>query len=282
MCIRDRITRCRCLSDATRELSRNDYAIALAHVNLQDPTGLSTVYEIINAAGDAAVAVLYEGDRIDIAQKTLEMGAQDCVPTSAIDSNALERVIQYAITRKGREKSLTAKGYFDSLTGLGNRTLLYDRWQRCQSRAKRASRKSGVLVIDVDNFKQLNDTHGPHTGDVLLQDLSARMKSVVRDTDVVARLGGDEFVLVLENIRTKNEIDVVRDALMVESEYSFHYDGEKITYALSIGGALSDPKDREDLMSVLRRADEEMYEFKTKRKTTDKHPAQTKPDRLRA
>lgn len=271
------VKRCKFLVEAVRELSRTDYATALISLNPPDSAGLNTLFEIIAIAGDASVIVIGDDDHLETALKSLEMGAQDFIPRNAIDAPSLERVLQYGIRRKQKEKRLTAKAYSDTLTGLGNRSLLYERWRRCLSRALRAKRKTGVLVIDVDNFKQINDAHGHHAGDLLLQDLSARIKTSVRDTDVVARLGGDEFVIVLENICSKGEIDAVRNTLMDETNYTFLYDGVEISYEVSIGGTISDPAEKEDLMFAMRRADQEMYENKSIRKQTNDHLSKRLP-----
>ncbi len=256
------VQRCKLLSEACKELSRGEFVAVLTDMNLPDSSGLDTVREIHQANPETPVIVLTGTDDTNIAVAALGIGAQDYLPKTALDSRALERVIQYAVSRKKKENDLTTKAYYDSLTGLGNRALLYERWRRGLSRSLRAARQVGVLVVDVDNFKSVNDTHGHEAGDLLLMHLSARLKACVRDTDIVARLGGDEFVIVLENVRSKKEVDGVRDKLMHNVSYALAANGKKISYTVSIGSAVVDPQAEEDLLLAMRAADAEMYEYK--------------------
>ncbi len=260
------VQRCSLLTEACKHLSRGDFLAVLVDMNLPDSTGLHTVREINKAGPDAPIIVLTGTDDADIAIAALGIGAQDYLPKTALDSCALERSIQYAVSRKEKEVDLTAKAFHDSLTGLGNRALLYDRWRRGLSRSRRAERKVGVLVVDVDDFKSVNDTHGHEAGDTLLMHLSAKLKKCVRSTDIVARLGGDEFVIVLENVRSKQEVEIVRDKLMSGVNYTTSANNKKIGYTVSIGSAIIDPQAEEDLMQAMRVADAEMYENKARGK----------------
>ncbi|MEM8771251.1 MAG: GGDEF domain-containing response regulator [Pseudomonadota bacterium] len=258
------VKRCKFLSEAQTQLSRAEYLVALIDMNVPDSSGLDTVRTILQSNPATPVVVLTGTDDTDVAVTALGLGVQDYLPKSSLDSRSLERVIQYSIRRKAKENDLTAKAYYDALTGLGNRALLYDRWRRSLARSKRAHCNIGALVVDVDKFKEVNDNFGHDAGDHLLMHLSARLKSSVRDTDIVARLGGDEFVLILESIKDKSEVDAVRDKLMGEVSCCTAPSGKEIPYTISIGGAVGDPQTHEDLMEVLRCADAEMYEFKAK------------------
>ena len=261
------VHRCKFLSEACKHLSRGEFLAVLVDLNLPDSNGLETVREIHQASPEAPIIVLTGTDDTDVAIAALGIGAQDYLPKTALDSRALERVIQYAISRKQKESELTAKAYYDSLTGLGNRALLYDRWRRGLSRSRRAERQVGVLVVDVDDFKTVNDGHGHEAGDLVLMHLSAQLKKSVRNSDVVARMGGDEFVIVLENVRSKYEVDAVRDKLTNSNNYHVTVNGQAISYSVSIGGAIVDPQAEDDLMQALREADAEMYANKARAKT---------------
>ncbi len=265
------VERCRRLSEACKLISRREFLATLVSIDLPGASGLETVRDLHNTSPETPVIVLTETDDINIAVAALEIGAQDCLPKTSLDSRALERVIEYGISRKKKESDLTTKAYHDSLTGLGSRALLYDRWRRGLSRSKRAGRQVGVLVVNVNDFRSVNDMHGHEAGDLLLMHLSARLKACVRNTDIVARLGGDEFVIVLENVQSKKETETVRDKLMNDFSYAMASNGKRISYTVSIGSAIIDPQSEDDLLHAMRTADAEMHEHKGRGKI--KNPA---------
>jgi len=256
------VTHVTILKEAIASLSRGAYEIVLVDLNVPDSHGLDTVREVVQVNPGAPVIVLTGEDDMDVALGALSMGAQDFLSKSELNNRTLQRSIGYAIQRQQKETLLTSKAHFDCLTGLANRSLLYERWRRSLARAKRLERNVGVLIADIDRFKLVNDRHGHLAGDALLRAFSAELKSGVRESDCVARLGGDEFVVVLENVRSKEEVDSVRDTLVLSLVSQFQFEGAEIAFSASIGGALADPYEDEDLMSVLKRADAEMYEFK--------------------
>ena len=256
------VTRATSLKEAVAALSRTDFEVALVDMNVLDSNGLDTVREAIKANPDVPIVVLTGHDDAETAIAALRIGAQDYLPKSELDNRTLQRIIQYAIERKEKEANLTIKAYYDSLTGLANRALLYERWRRSVARSRRAGRKMGVLIADIDRFKLVNDRYGHAAGDALLQEFATKLTNSVRESDIVARLGGDEFVMVLENVRSQEEINSVRDTLTLSLADRFTFDGEMIKFSASIGGTLSDPRENEDLMAAIRRADTEMYEYK--------------------
>ena len=145
----------------------------------------------------------------------------------------------------------------DSLTGLPNRALFRDRVEQALLAAKRTRRGVAVMLIDLDRFKEINDTLGHQNGDVLLQDLGARLRSVLRDSDTVARLGGDEFGIVLPKAagaRVAQTAHRVSAAL----DKPFELGGLSLRVGASIGVSLF-PKDGDDVDSLLKHADVAMY-----------------------
>ncbi|WP_394787031.1 EAL domain-containing protein [Rhodoferax sp.] len=103
-------------------------------------------------------------------------------------------------SRKAAEEQIQKLAFFDPLTGLPNRRLLMDRLEQAMAARSRHARKGALLFVDLDNFKTLNDTHGHHRGDLLLQEVAQRLSTCIRKGDTVARLGGDEFVVMLEDL----------------------------------------------------------------------------------
>ncbi len=115
----------------------------------------------------------------------------------------LYSVIRDITERKNAEKQIEHLAFYDQLTDLPNRQLLHDRLSQALTSAERHARFGALLIIDLDNFKAINDTHGHRIGDLLLQQVAKRLISCVREADTVARLGGDEFVVLLENLNGK-------------------------------------------------------------------------------
>lgn len=143
----------------------------------------------------------------------------------------------------------------DELTGLPNRTLLHDQLQRAVARAARNTQALAVLVVDVDNFKLINDSLGHAAGDALLQQMAARLKAMVRETDLVARLGGDEFVVLLENPGEESDFALGTARRLLESLSRPCTLAEQECFpSASIGISLY-PEDAADAMELLRHAD---------------------------
>lgn len=170
-------------------------------------------------------------------------------------------VIADVSERISRETQLAHLATHDPLTGLANRTLLNDRLRQAIVRAQRDGTMVAVLLIDLDHFKQINDTLGHTIGDLLLQIVSNRLKGLALESDTLARLGGDEFVLLLTDL--ENELDVPRTGQMLLDQLAapFDIDGEVILVTPSIGAAIY-PLDAADPENLLRLADVAMYEVK--------------------
>ena len=149
----------------------------------------------------------------------------------------------------------------DSLTGLPNRALCKDRLQQSIAQARRASGSVGVLFIDLDRFKEINDTLGHAVGDQLLMDFSWRLVHAIRDGDTAARLGGDEFVVIAPGLTREEDIRIVADKIIQSLTEPFVIDGRDLYVGASVGVAVypTHGKSGDDL---LRQADTAMYAAK--------------------
>ncbi len=157
-----------------------------------------------------------------------------------------------------QEKQITHMAMHDALTGLPNRVLLEERIELALSQARRSQSSMGVLFIDLDNFKQVNDVHGHKTGDYLLVSVSKIMQQRLRATDTLARWGGDEFVVVLPELKHAADIRDVAESLMHQLEDELVVEGFDAVVTLSIGGALY-PDDARTSESLLVQADKALY-----------------------
>jgi len=158
--------------------------------------------------------------------------------------------------------ALREEATHDPLTGLANRRLFYDRLQQSIRHAQRYGGKFGILYVDMDRFKDINDQHGHHVGDAVLTEVAKRLTSSIRESDSVARLGGDEFVVLLEGVQGRE--DHLAAALKIEQALNARTDfyGLDVEIAASIGQALY-PDDGIDEDTLMRAADAAMYRVKS-------------------
>ncbi|MBK1717886.1 EAL domain-containing protein [Thiocystis violacea] len=163
---------------------------------------------------------------------------------------------------KRSEKQLEFLAHHDPLTGLPNRSLFQARLEHCLRRASRHARRVGLLFIDLDRFKIINDTLGHPIGDGLLRTVAEALAAQVRSEDTIARLGGDEFVVILEDIQTEADATLFAQRLLLTVfDQPFRVGVREIFVTASIGISVY-PRDGEDIDTLLRRADIAMYQAK--------------------
>lgn len=163
--------------------------------------------------------------------------------------------------RKKAEQEVRRLAHYDYLTGQPNRYLLYDRLQQALARADREGHSIGVMYVDLDRFKWVNDTLGHAAGDDLLKQVAKRLQSCVRKADTVARFGGDEFVVLLYGFDSEDEPGHLAQRFLDVLHAPLHLEGVELFNSASIGIALF-PNDGEDADSLLRNADTAMYAAK--------------------
>ncbi|WP_372831946.1 EAL domain-containing protein [Pontibacterium sp.] len=163
---------------------------------------------------------------------------------------------------KKHQQQLEHIAHYDVLTGLPNRILLADRLQQAMMLSLRRGTKLGIVYIDLDGFKEVNDTYGHDVGDRLLQTVSSRMQTALRDGDTLARLGGDEFVAVIGDLQTHQSCEEILQRILHEVGRDVR--GEK--YVTRVGASLGVtfyPQDEDiDADQLLRQADQAMYQVK--------------------
>lgn len=160
-----------------------------------------------------------------------------------------------------KQAELYFLAHYDPLTGVPNRTLLNDRINQACLDADRKGSKVALLFIDVDRFKQINDSLGHRAGDAVLRALVSRLKAAARKTDTVARCGGDEFIILMEDVSDPLYANEVAQRLVESMRPPFELLGHSVVVTVSIGIAIY-PTDDRDLSRLLAKADSAMYEAK--------------------
>lgn len=158
--------------------------------------------------------------------------------------------------------ALREEATHDPLTGLANRRLFYDRLQQAIRHAQRYGGKVGILFVDMDRFKDINDRHGHHVGDAVLTEVAKRLTACIRDSDSIARLGGDEFVVLLEGVQGREDCLAAAHKIEQELNAETSFFGLEVEIAASIGQALY-PNDGTDEDALIRAADAAMYRVKS-------------------
>jgi diguanylate cyclase (GGDEF)-like protein/PAS domain S-box-containing protein len=197
----------------------------------------------------------------------VERGSKRCV-IEAVGSNLTQDPAVEGLAlnfrdiseRKALEEQLRQMAFHDPLTLLANRNLFRDRVQHALTLAQRGSTSVAVMFLDLDNFKNINDSLGHDAGDRLLQAAAQRIVKTTRSSDTVARLGGDEFAVLVEGIGSPAEVERLADALIDALDAPFPLDGMEVRVAASLGVALASPDAAAE--SLLSNADIAMYHAK--------------------
>jgi diguanylate cyclase (GGDEF)-like protein len=162
--------------------------------------------------------------------------------------------------------------HFDHLTNLPNRLLFLDRLTMAIHESCRNKTKTGLLFIDLDNFKHFNDSMGHGFGDKLLLAVAARLSTCARESDTVARLSGDEFTIMLENVNGQEDMDILCSRIVETMKQPLHIMGREVFITASIGTAMY-PADADEPTNLLAKADAAMYEAKRSGRNTYRHYA---------
>ena len=168
--------------------------------------------------------------------------------------------------RKRTERQLIHSAQYDALTGLVNRSLFEKILQRAIARAKRAEHCVSLMFLDLDRFKQVNDSLGHNVGDLLLQEVAKRLQSCTREVDTVSRLGGDEFTIIIEGVNYPDSAAVVAKKVLSQLSSKFLLTEGACEYEVIVGasiGIVNYPDSGEDVTSLLKCADIAMYHAKS-------------------
>ncbi|MDI9245616.1 EAL domain-containing protein [Marinobacter sp. CHS3-4] len=207
------------------------------------------------------LVVITSTDDFEINERVVEAGAWDFIAKDDLNPKLLERTILHAIERKRHENELHKLVRHDSLTGLGNRLMFEEQLDKATSRADRQSSRCAVMALDLDDFKQVNDSLGHDVGDMLLRLVADRLERGLRLEDTLARLGGDEFAILIQDVENSRDLETIADKLLASLREPTPIKGISGKVTGSFGIALY-PDNAKSPLELMRYADIALYASK--------------------
>ncbi len=247
-------------------LAREPWEVVIADYSLPGFTALDALQVVRRSGLDLPFIIVSGTIGEDVAVDAMRAGAHDYILKNNLTRllPAIEREVKEAGERAARrraEMALAHQALHDDLTDLPNRHLLNDRLQQAILSAQRQHGALALLVMDLDRFKEINDTFGHHCGDILLQQVAERLVGLVRAADTVARLGGDEFAVILPGARTAHEAQLTAQKILAGLEPAFVVSGQTLDVGASVG-VVCWPQHGQDAETLLRHGDVAMYAAK--------------------
>jgi diguanylate cyclase (GGDEF)-like protein/PAS domain S-box-containing protein len=221
---------------------------------------LFNIFNNIFKTGKPIKGTEWKMTRKDGAQIICEVSAS-LIKDSKSSPLGFRGILRDITERKNVEETIKQQAFHDPLTGLPNRLLFTDRYNTALAVAKRKQHMIAIMMLDLDKFKEINDSFGHQTGDILLNQVGNRLVSLLRQSDTVGRIGGDEFVLLLAEISSIEDTVAIGDKILHSFKEPFFCKQHKIYVTASIGIALA-PKQGVELEFLMRHADNAMYKVK--------------------
>ena len=264
------ITEAYTVDEGLRLYTEKNFDVVLLDYNLPLRDGIEMIVEIRNAPKDSSTAIVMMSTSEDeeLALECIKAGAQDFLIKSKISEKKLRRAILHSTTRHNLEKKLfeTYKkvkvlAETDSLTGLPNRYFFDESLKLALTNNDRDNKTLALLLLDLDNFKLINDNFGHDTGDIFLKQAVTTIKSCLRGNELFARLGGDEFAITLTNLESSEQASLVAQRILSAMEVPMNIASTLIHSTVSIGIALH-PDNSQTSKEIFKHADIAMYRAK--------------------
>jgi diguanylate cyclase (GGDEF)-like protein len=249
------------LENGIEKLKTDPPDACLVDYSLGEHTGIEFVQWAKEAGFDGPMILLTGRDDSDLDQRALAAGAVDYLEKNAVNPNLLARAIRYAVHRKRIERELSTLASSDHLTGLRNRASFDCELKRVTASCKRTGKPFALLLLDIDHFKETNDSMGHQTGDALLIDVAARLKDCCREGDIVSRWGGDEFAIIADSIGSALGAANLANRIVMSMNQPFEHEGNSVRSTASVGIVYcnEDLAGRPELLSF---ADQALYRAK--------------------
>ncbi len=249
------------LATALLHIEQQEVDVILTNLSLSDCSGIETFHQLRTKAPETPILVLSGAHDEAVAMAAVQYGAQDYLVKDHVTKDSLHRSLRYSIERNRSQRRLAYLAHYDQLTGLPNRGLFFDRFGQAIKRARRSEQLVALLFIDLDHFKDINDSIGHQAGDLLLKRVADRLQICMRDSDTVSRMGGDEFALVLEDIASIQQLSIVAKRILHHLAEPFLIEDREIYTSASLGITIF-PFDDNAEGTLLQHADIAMYQAK--------------------
>jgi len=250
--------------EGLHKLLGGGYSVCLLDYQLGERDGIGLIREALAAGCRVPIIFLTaeKDERIDAL--AMEAGALDYLIKGEINTRTLERTLRYAVKLSDTLEALRQLATRDELTGLLNRREFERVLAEEHERSKRFGRPYAVLMLDLDHFKSVNDTHGHPAGDLVLKTVAKRIAQQLRSVDRFARIGGEEFAIVLTEVDHVTAAEVARRLVEETAKAPVMLgEGTRVVVTVSIGSA-SIPKNAANPAELVSIADKALYEAKTR------------------
>lgn len=242
------------LGDALQLLHEEGFDVILLDLRLPDSEGLDTIVRTRQQAQGVPIVVLTGISDEELAIKAVQKGAQDYLFKGRVETDLLVRAVRYAIERQHSQERIHYQAYHDALTDLPNRTLFHDRLEQAMAQARRRGQLLALHLVDLDRFKEINDTLGHVVGDELLKGVAHRLQRTVRASDTVARLGSDEFAVIQTELNDVQGAAVLAQKAIDALARPFRLGDREVRTGAAIGIAVF-PSDGTEAAQFLQNAD---------------------------
>ncbi|MEH6630994.1 MAG: EAL domain-containing protein [Halopseudomonas aestusnigri] len=241
----------------------DDYDVCLVDQYMGSQRGVDLIQKLTKAGYLTPMILLTGEDTQTLDELACYYGAADYLLKTDLTAALLNRSVRFSIAQKEQEKRLVKSALTDGLTGLSNRMEFDPALEMAILTTERANTYLSLFLIDIDDFKMINDIYGHPAGDALLKEVSSRLKALVRRSDIVARLGGDEFGVVFNGYRSEADILPLKDKILKAFESPIYFGEQTFQCKGSVGIAVMHPdQENRSAKDLIRAADGALYKAK--------------------
>ncbi|WP_373187887.1 putative bifunctional diguanylate cyclase/phosphodiesterase [Halopseudomonas sp.] len=241
--------------EASNRLANGEFRYCLI------PEDITLLHDVRRMAQHTLCMMIRDDDSPELDNRAISDGADEVLLRQSLTSASLQRALLHAGWRRQSGGKLAKQAKQDPLTGLGNRAMLEEELERLLLRSKRSHTSFALLYIDLDYFKQINDSFGHGLGDLLLAVIANRLRRSMRDVDLITRIGGDEFVALLTDLHDVNDAALIASKIIHALSEPITLNGHHLLISASVGIA-THPQHGASAQELLSHADQALYRAK--------------------